>query len=93
MKLALDNGIEPFVTFYHWDLPQALQRKGGWTNRDTVGYFQDYAEEVSRKLGGRVHFWITHNEPWVVSFYPTQTRIIKASGWWYKKVIEKNGIG
>lgn len=64
----LDSGIEPFITLYHWDLPQALQRKGGWANRDTVGYFQDYVAKVSRKLADRVHFWITHNEPWVVSF-------------------------
>lgn len=61
-------GIEPFITLYHWDLPQALQEKGGWANRDTVEYFKDYVAEVSRKLGDRVHFWITHNEPWVVSF-------------------------
>jgi len=64
----LDAGIEPFVTLYHWDLPQALQEEGGWATRDTVGYFKDYAAQVSQRLGNRVHYWITHNEPWVTSF-------------------------
>ncbi|MBE0478753.1 beta-glucosidase [Candidatus Aerophobetes bacterium] len=64
----LEAEIEPFVTLYHWDLPQNLQENGGWANRDTVGYFEDYATLVAHRLAGRVHHWITHNEPWVVSF-------------------------
>ena len=64
----LDAGIQPFVTLYHWDLPQALQDRGGWANRDTVYAFQDYAAAVGRRLGDRVMHWITHNEPWVVAF-------------------------
>lgn len=64
----LERGITPFVTLYHWDLPQALQDEGGWENRATCDAFADYAEVVARRLGDRVGHWITHNEPWVVSF-------------------------
>jgi beta-glucosidase len=64
----LKAGIEPMVTLYHWDLPQALHEKGGWPARDTVGAFVDYADEVSQVLGDRVSKWITHNEPWCISF-------------------------
>jgi beta-glucosidase len=61
-------GIEPFVTLYHWDLPQALQDAGGWANRDTVGRFGEYAHAVATALGDGIHQWITHNEPWVAAF-------------------------
>lgn len=64
----LAAGIQPFVTLYHWDLPQALQDLGGWDNRDVAYWFADYADLVSRRLGDRVQHWITHNEPWVVAF-------------------------
>lgn len=63
----LERGIEPFITLYHWDLPQALQDKGGWANRDTAKAFADYAGVVARRLGDRVRCWITHNEPGVTS--------------------------
>ncbi len=64
----LEAGITPFVTLYHWDLPQALQDEGGWPARATAEAFVEYADVVSRYLGDRVKHWMTHNEPWVVAF-------------------------
>ena len=64
----LAAGIVPMITLYHWDLPQSLQDRGGWANRDTVKYFVDYAATMFDKLADRVRLWITHNEPWVVAF-------------------------
>jgi len=64
----LGAGIEPYLTLYHWDLPSALQRMGGWAARDTAHRFADYVSVVANRLGDRVHNWITHNEPWVAAF-------------------------
>lgn len=64
----LENDITPFITLYHWDLPQALQDKGGWVNRDTVQAFVDYTEAVVSRLGDRVKHWFTHNEPYCTAF-------------------------
>jgi beta-glucosidase len=59
----LAAGIQPNVTLYHWDLPQALEDKDGWINRDIIGAFSDYAEMAFRAYGDRVHRWATLNEP------------------------------
>ena len=63
----LERGITPWLTLYHWDLPQALEDVGGWRARDTVGRFTDYATLMADVLGDRVKNWITQNEPWVAS--------------------------
>jgi beta-glucosidase len=63
----LGAGIRPFVTLYHWDLPQALQEQGGWAWRGTVDAFERYAAVMAARLGDRVKDWITHNEPWCVA--------------------------
>ena len=61
----LAQGIEPFVTLFHWDTPQALEDAGGWSERATAEAFVEYAQAVVGRLGDRVRHWITHNEPWV----------------------------
>jgi beta-glucosidase len=62
---CLARGITPWLTLYHWDLPLALQQRGGWQNRDVVGWFTDYTELMARRLGDRVRHWMVLNEPMV----------------------------
>ncbi len=64
----LEAGITPWLTLYHWDLPQALEERGGWAHRDTVGRFVEYAATMHDALGDRVDVWTTLNEPWCSSF-------------------------
>jgi beta-glucosidase len=63
----LEEKITPYVTLYHWDLPQVLQDEGGWSERATAEAFSVYTDVVTRCLGDRVKHWITHNEPWCAS--------------------------
>ena len=69
----LESGIEPWLTLYHWDLPQVIADEGGLKNREVVSAFERYTEAVTRRLGDRVKQWITINEPWCAAFL----------GYWY----------
>ena len=63
----LARGITPYLMLYHWDLPQALQDRGGWAERGTANLFADYAQVLAKRLGDRVAHWITHDEPFVAA--------------------------
>jgi beta-glucosidase len=65
---ALEAGIRPFCTLYHWDLPQALEDRGGWPNRDLAAYFADYAGILAKHLGDRITVWAPFNMPWTVAY-------------------------
>jgi beta-glucosidase len=68
-------GIAPMLTLYHWDLPLALDERGGWCHRDIAGRFADYAEVLFRALDDRVRLWLTLNEPWVSAVLGYQTGV------------------
>ncbi len=63
----LANDIEPLLTLYHWDMPAALDDRGGWLNRECADWFAEYGRVLYRALDGRVKKWVTLNEPWVVT--------------------------
>lgn len=65
---VLEAGIRPFCTLYHWDLPQALEDRGGWPNRDLAGYFADYAGILAKNLGDRITVWAPFNMPWSFTY-------------------------
>ena len=64
----LEAGIRPWCTMYHWDLPQALEDRGGWLNRDLANYFADYAGILAKHLGDRITVWAPFNMPWAIAF-------------------------
>jgi beta-glucosidase len=63
IDFMLECGIEPWVTVYHWDLPHALELKGGWTNRESINWFKDYVAVCAQNFGDRVKNWMVMNEP------------------------------
>src|SRR5947207_9036440 len=64
----LEGSIKPWLTLYHWDLPQPLEDAGGWPERATADSFVEFAEIVGRRLGDRIETWSTLNEPWCSAF-------------------------
>jgi beta-glucosidase len=68
VERLLERGITPCATLFHWDLPSALEARGGFRDRDTANWFADYAASMARELGDRVTMWSTFNEPWCYAY-------------------------
>ncbi len=68
VDVLLENGLRPFCTIYHWDLPQALEDRGGWPNRDLAAYYADYAGILAKYLGDRITVWAPFNMPWSFTY-------------------------
>ncbi|AAU92142.1 MULTISPECIES: GH1 family beta-glucosidase [Methylococcus] len=88
VETLLEHGIRPMATLHHWDLPAALEDLGGWANRDSAGWFADYAHTVIRALGNEIDLWATLNEPWVImdagyvsGVHPPGHRSLKDAPW------------
>ncbi|MGH9615389.1 MAG: GH1 family beta-glucosidase [Acidobacteriaceae bacterium] len=65
---ALEASLRPFCTIYHWDLPQGLEDRGGWPNRDLAGYYAEYAGILAKHLGDRITVWAPFNMPWSFTY-------------------------
>jgi beta-glucosidase len=65
----LEAGIRPFCTIYHWDLPQALEERGGWPNRDLASYYADFSALLAKNLGDRITTWAPFNMPWTFTYF------------------------
>src|SRR5690606_32537476 len=65
INYCVKQGIEPWITLYHWDLPLVLEKKGGWTNRDVISWFSEYTATCAKHFGDRVNYWMVMNEPLV----------------------------
>ncbi|EPS62836.1 hypothetical protein M569_11950, partial [Genlisea aurea] len=77
INALLAHGIQPYVTLYHWELPQTLQdRYGGWLSSQIIGDFENFAETCFREFGDRVKQWITLNEPYIFAIYGYDTGIL-----------------
>jgi len=68
----LKLNIEPWITIYHWDLPQAMGNKGGWTNREILGWFTEYVEVCAKKFVDRVKYWMVMNNLCLITYIPIQ---------------------